>query len=140
MTARVRRVGPLYVLPSKFLPGTGNLIAAASGLAGIRARAFVLVDGVALLAWAGFYAAAGYLFSAEVAGIVAWVGHFANIAVGIAASLILGATGWRIVRARQHAHMHATAGIEDARDVTARARCRAIDPARDTMSMGEQTA
>jgi membrane protein DedA with SNARE-associated domain len=109
VTQRIERIGPIYILPSKFLPGTGNLIAASSGLAGLAPRAFVAADSVALLLWGGVYASVGYLLSAEVYGVVEQIAGFASIAIAIAVLLVLGATGWRVVRARIHAARHAEA-------------------------------
>ena len=109
VTQRIERIGPMYILPSKFLPGTGNLIAASSGLAGIAPRAFVAADSVALLLWGVVYASLGYLFSAEVSGVVEEIAGFASIAAAVAVLLVLSATGWRVVRARSHAAGHAEA-------------------------------
>jgi len=109
VTQRIERIGPIYILPSKFLPGTGNLIAASSGLAGLAPRAFVAADSVALLLWGGVYASVGYLLSAEVYGVVEQIAGFASIAIAVAVLLVLSATGWRVVRARIHADLHAKA-------------------------------
>ena len=109
VTQRIERIGPIYILPSKFLPGTGNLIAASSGLAGLAPRTFALADATALLLWGGVYASLGYLLSAEVYGVVEQIAGFASIAIAIAVLLVLSATGWRVVRARIHAARHAEA-------------------------------
>jgi membrane protein DedA with SNARE-associated domain len=109
VTQRIERIGPFYILPSKFLPGTGNLIAASSGLAGVAPRTFALADAAALLLWGGVYASVGYLFSTEVYGVVEQIAGFASIAVAVAVLLVLSATGWRVVRARIHAARHAEA-------------------------------
>jgi membrane protein DedA with SNARE-associated domain len=109
VTQRIERIGPMYILPSKFLPGTGNLIAASSGLAGIAPRAFFAADSIALLLWGVAYASLGYLFSAEVSGVVEEIAGFASIAAAVAVLLVLSATGWRVVRARSHAAGHAEA-------------------------------
>lgn len=110
---RIELIGPLYILPSKFLPGTGNLVAASSGLAGVAPRTFTLADSAALLLWGGVYSLLGFLFTAEVAGIVEWIAGFASLAAGAAVLLVLGATGWRVVRARMHAAGHAAARAAD---------------------------
>jgi membrane protein DedA with SNARE-associated domain len=117
VTQRIERIGPVYILPSKFLPGTGNLIAASSGLAGLAPRAFVAADSVALLLWSVVYGSVGYLLSTEVYGVVEEIAGFASIAVAVAVILVLSATGWRVVRARIHTARHAEAAavapIED---------------------------
>jgi membrane protein DedA with SNARE-associated domain len=109
VTERIESIGPIYILPSKFLPGTGNLIAACSGLARISPRIFALSDTVALLLWATMYSLLGYLFSVEVLGLVEWITGFTSVAAAGAVLLILGAAGWRFVRARLHEEMHAVA-------------------------------
>ena len=77
VSARLETVGPAFVLPSKFIPGTGNLVAAAAGLAGMRPAVFLVSDAAALTMWAA-----------------------------AAAALILGALIWRHVRARMHREPH----------------------------------
>lgn len=113
---RIERIGPIYILPSKFLPGTGNLIAASAGLARVAPRTFALADTAALLLWGGVYASLGFLFTAEVTGIVEWISGFASIAAGVAVFLVLGAGGWRVVRARMHAGGHEAARVAAAND------------------------
>ena len=113
---RIERIGPIYIVPSKFLPGTGNLVAASAGLARVAPRTFALADSAALLLWGGVYASLGFLFTAEVTGIVEWISGFASIAAGVAVFLVLGAGGWRVVRARMHAGGHAAARVAAAND------------------------
>jgi len=109
VTQRIERIGPIYIVPSKFLPGTGNLVAASAGLARVAPQTFALADTAALLLWGSVYASLGFLFEAEVAGVVEWIAGFASIATGVAVLLVLSATGWRAVRARMHAAGHAEA-------------------------------
>lgn len=113
---RIERIGPIYIVPSKFLPGTGNLVAASAGLARVAPRTFALADTAALLLWGGVYASLGFLFTAEVTGIVEWISGFASIAAGVAVFLVLGAGGWRVVRARMHAGGHEAARVAAAND------------------------
>jgi len=101
VTNRIEQIGPLYIVPSKFVPGTGNLVAAGAGLARLAPRPFILADTAALLLWGGVYASLGYLFTAEVTGIVEWIAGFAGIAAAVALSLVLLATGWRVALARR---------------------------------------
>jgi membrane protein DedA with SNARE-associated domain len=103
---RVRRMGPALVLPSKFLPGTGNLAAASAGLAGMRPAVFVAADAAALSLWAFAYVGLGYLFSGQVASVIDWVSGFMGLAAAISAGLILGAGVWRYVRAVMHREPH----------------------------------
>jgi len=103
---RLERVGPLFVLPSKFIPGTGNLVAASAGLTGLGPAAFLSSDAAALGMWSMVYLGLGYLFEAQVASVVNWVAGFAGVAAAIAAALILGALGWRFLRAGLHREGH----------------------------------
>jgi len=103
---RVRAIGPKFLVPAKFLPGAGNLVAAASGLAGIPLRAFVLLDGLALLIWASVYSVAGWIFSAQVELMIEWASGFTLWLVGIAGALIGGAAAWRVAKVYMHRSRH----------------------------------
>jgi membrane protein DedA with SNARE-associated domain len=103
---RLCSIGPIYLLPSKFLPGAGNLAAAASGYAGIPLRAFVLFDGLALLIWASVYSGAGWIFSAQVERAIEWASSFALLVLLIAVGLITSAGVWRYFKVRMHRPMH----------------------------------
>ena len=61
---KVSAVGPVFLLPANFIPGAGNLVAAASGLTGMTVGAFLIMDGLGVLAWATVYAGVGWIFSA----------------------------------------------------------------------------
>lgn len=103
---RLEKVGSVYVLPSKFVPGTGNLAAASAGLAGMRPAAFLSADAVALGLWSVAYLGLGYVLEGQVASAVNWVAGFTGVAAAVAASLILGTLVWRFVRARMHRDAH----------------------------------
>jgi len=106
VSARLDKMGPVFVLPSKFIPGTGNLIAASAGLTGMRPAAFLVSDATALTLWAAAYVSLGFLFSGQVVKAVDWVAGFTGAAAAAAAALILGALVWRHVRARMHREPH----------------------------------
>ncbi len=106
---RLRSIGPLYLLPSKFIPGVGNLAAAASGFAGIGLGKFVLLDGLALLVWAAVYSSAGWIFSAQVERVLEWASGFGLLILAVAAGLITGAGVWRFVKVRMHRPAHEAA-------------------------------
>lgn len=105
---RLSRVGPIYIVPSKFIPGTANLIAAAAGMAGLRTSAFLAADAAALLLWAGAYGLLGFFLSSQVGLVVAWIAGYARWALALVALLIAGASAWRLVRARMHRAAHGT--------------------------------
>mgnify|MGYP001812201123 CR=1 FL=1 len=106
VSERIGRVGPALVLPSKFVPGTGNLAAASAGLAGMRPVVFVASDAAALVLWATAYVGLGFVLSGQVASVVDWVAGAAGISALIAAALILGALVWRRVRSEMHRDAH----------------------------------
>ncbi|MFG1691046.1 DedA family protein [Gemmatimonadota bacterium] len=103
---KVAAVGPAYLLPAKFIPGAGNLVAAASGLTGMTVGAFLVMDGLGVLAWATVYAGVGWIFSAQVDLAIEWATGFASWLVGGALVLIAVAGVWRFVKTHMHRGMH----------------------------------
>lgn len=103
---RLLSIGPRYLVPSKFLPGTGNLAAAASGFAGIDIRRFIVFDGIALLLWAAVYTVAGWIFSDRVERVIEWASGFTLLIVLGAAGLITSAGVWRFIKVRLHRPHH----------------------------------
>ncbi|MGD8697912.1 MAG: DedA family protein [Gemmatimonadales bacterium] len=103
---RVQAVGPGFLLPAKFLPGAGNLVAAASGFAGIRLGTFALLDLIALVIWAGVYASLGWMFAPQLEPILEWASAFTLWIAGLAVVLIVGAGAWRIAKVRMHRERH----------------------------------
>jgi len=108
VAARVERVGAPYVLTAKFLPGAGNLIAAAAGLGGMRPGTFLGLDAVALMAWGFAYAGLGWVFSDQVESIIMVAGAYSRWLIVLAVGLVgVGAT-YRYLKSRHHAAVHAT--------------------------------
>ena len=103
---RVKAVGPRYLLPAKFLPGAGNLVAAASGFSCLRIGTFVLMDGLGLLIWATVYSGAGWLFSAQVESLIQWASSFTLWLVAAGSALIAGAAAWRVAKVHMHKAAH----------------------------------
>ncbi len=106
---RVRRLGNLYILSAKFIPGAGNLIAPAAGYGGIPARRFLLLDGAGLVAWAIAYAGAGWLFSDSVEGLIEIAVGYARWILWSFPLFIIGGAVWRYQKARLHRAGHAKA-------------------------------
>jgi len=104
---RVEAVGPGFLLPAKFMPGAGNLVAAASGFAGMKLKTFLMLDLIALLIWAGVYSTLGWLFAPQLDPIVRWATAFPLWIIGLAAALIVGAGAWRLAKIRMHRERHA---------------------------------
>jgi membrane protein DedA with SNARE-associated domain len=111
---RLASIGPVYLLPSKFLPGAANLAAVASGYAGIGLRKFIALDGMALLLWASAYSSAGWIFSAQVEGVIDWASGFTLLILFGAAGLIASAGVWRVLKVRMHRPHHEAARAAEA--------------------------
>ncbi len=107
VTSRIERLGPAYIIPAKFIPGTGNLIAAAAGFAGMRARTFFLADALALTLWASVYMLVGRVFADQVEVGMAWLLGTVRIVAVVALSLVAAAALVRWVKVRHHRRGHA---------------------------------
>ncbi len=115
---RIRLIGARYIVPSKFIPGTGNLAAASAGLAGVRPLTFLATDSVALGLWASAYSGLGYLFAARIENLLVWLAGYGRVVILVAVSLILAATVWRTVRVRLHTGTRTTPGSYPAHATT----------------------
>lgn len=103
---RIRRTGPRFLVPAKFLPGTSNLTAAASGLSGLSAPRFLLYDGAGLLLWSGVHVTLGALFANQIEVVLDWTVRLLDWVVGIGVALVLGALVWRLLKVRIHRRLH----------------------------------
>lgn len=104
--SRVGRYGPKFILPSKFLPGVGNLLAPAAGFSGMGMGAFLAWDAMALLLWAGGYTAVGWIFAGEVQRALEVLFVYRRWVLTGAGVLIVAAGLWRWARSRLHEPMH----------------------------------
>lgn len=112
----VARVGSRYVLTAKFIPGAGNLIAPAAGLAGFPAGRFLVLDGIGLLLWGTAYAGLGWVFSRQVEALVRLVETYTARALVLVAALIAAGIAARLFKRRAHAHGHEVAAPTGAVD------------------------
>lgn len=103
---RVARLGPGYVVPSKFIPGGGNLVAAGAALAGMDPGRFMAYDGLALLLWAGAWTTLGRLLSSEIGVALELVGRYQRGMLLLAIGLVLAAGLWRALRVARHRAGH----------------------------------
>lgn len=103
---KVATVGPLFLLPAKFVPGAGNMVAAASGFTGIPAGTFLALDFVGLLAWASAYMGVGWVFSAQVEVAVEWGSRITIWLLAGAVFLVVAALVWKILKIRMHRMAH----------------------------------
>lgn len=108
--SRVARLGPAYVVPSKFVPGAGNLVAAAASLAGMGLGRFVVFDGLALLLWAGAWTTLGRLLASEVHAAVELAARYQRGLLLLAVGLVVAAGLWRSLRVAAHRGGHPSEG------------------------------
>ncbi len=102
---RLSRLGTPYILLAKMLPGSGNFIAVAAGLAGFGILPFILADGVALILWAAIYTGIGWIFSDQVTPAIEWAMKY-NRAVVVVLMLMVLAAAWRLLKVRLHQEAH----------------------------------
>lgn len=105
---RLSRIGPLYVLAAKLLPGAGNLIAPAAGFAGMPLRTFLLLDAASLAIWVSAYGTLGWLLAAHVDDAVRWIeGVSRGVLAATAIAIVIAAGAWRLTKVRRHRAGHA---------------------------------
>ncbi len=102
---RLARMGTPYIVLAKMLPGAGNLIAVAAGLAGFRTLPFLLADAASLILWATIYTGTGWIFSDYVTAAIEWALTY-NRAVVVVLMLIVLAAAWRLRKVRFHREAH----------------------------------
>ena len=102
---RLSRLGAPYIVLAKLLPGAGNLIAVAAGLAGFGTFAFILADGASLILWATIYTSAGWLLSDQVTAALEWALTYNRLVVVVLILIVL-ATAWRLWSVRLHQKAH----------------------------------
>ena len=106
VSRKVARLGGPYILAAKFIPGAGNLIAPAAGLARLPATRFLAFDAAAVLLWAIAYTSAGRIFASQVGAVVVWMEGYLRWVLAISVLLIVSAAGWRVIRFRLHRQHH----------------------------------
>ena len=98
---RLSRLGTPYILFAKMLPGSGNLIAVAAGLAGFGFLPFILADAAALTLWAAIYTGTGWIFPDQVTPAIEWALMY-NRAAAVVLMLIVLAAARRLWQLRFH--------------------------------------
>ncbi len=102
---RLSRLGTPYILLAKMVPGSGNLIAVAAGLAGFGTLRFILADAASMILWASIYTGTGWVLSDRVAPAIEWAVTY-NRAVLVALLLIVLAAAFRLWKVRLHQEAH----------------------------------
>jgi membrane protein DedA with SNARE-associated domain len=106
VTRQVARVGPPFLLIAKFIPGTANLIAAASGMTRVPFLLFVAFDTAALGLWAGTYLLIGRLFAGQVDVVLRSAVGVSRVVAVFSTALIVLAGVWRVAKIRTHRRIH----------------------------------
>lgn len=87
------------LLISKFLPGVSALAAPLVGAMGLPVRVFLLLDGLGSLLWAGTAVGLGYLFAAQIDGVLQALADAGKAVLGVVLGLlalyVLGRWWWR---------------------------------------------
>lgn len=103
---RVSSLGAPFLAVAKFVPGAGNLAAAASGLVPVSPAAFLLMDALGVTVWATVYTSLGWLFSQQVELVIQWASQLGTwLAVAAALGLIV-AIILRTRSVRRHRKLH----------------------------------
>ena len=102
---RLSRLGTPYIVLAKMVPGSGNLIAVAAGLAGFGTLRFILADAASLILWASIYTGTGWILSDRVAPAIEWAVTY-NRAVVVVLILIVLAAAFRLWKVRLHQEAH----------------------------------
>lgn len=76
------------LLVAKFVPGLSTVAPPLVGAMGLRPRAFVLLDGLGSLLWAGVAVGLGYAFAGGVDRVLAAMASAGTVALGLAAGLL----------------------------------------------------
>ncbi len=102
---RLSRLGTPYIVLAKMVPGSGNLIAVSSGLAGFGTLPFILADAASLILWASIYTGTGWILSDRVVPAIEWAVTYNRVVVGVLILIVLGAA-FRLWKVRHHQEAH----------------------------------
>jgi len=102
--------GPAFFIFSHFVPGRGNLMAPAAGLAGIPARRFLGLNTVALALWATVWSGAGWWASDRATPLVSYLEVYRLYVLVAVVGLTVMAGVWRVHKVRRHKGLHVRDG------------------------------
>jgi membrane protein DedA with SNARE-associated domain/rhodanese-related sulfurtransferase len=92
------RWGVRVLIVAKFIPGLSLVSVPLAGAMGVRARSFILHDGLGVALWAGVGLALGVIFSAQLEmlfGMMSVFGRRAALFIGVALVLYVAYRWWR---------------------------------------------
>lgn len=102
------RWGARSLLVAKFIPGFASIASALSGTMGTRRSSFLLYDTIGSALWAGLGIFLGSLFSSAVddlLSVLAQLGHYGMILVGVALAVFVANKWWQRRRFRKSLEM-----------------------------------
>ncbi|MBB5390738.1 MULTISPECIES: DedA family protein/thiosulfate sulfurtransferase GlpE [unclassified Herbaspirillum] len=102
------RWGARSLLVAKFIPGFASIASALSGTMGTRRSSFLLYDAIGSALWAGLGIFLGSLFSSAVddlLGVLAQLGHYGMLLIGIALAAFIANKWWQRRRFRKSLEM-----------------------------------
>jgi membrane protein DedA with SNARE-associated domain/rhodanese-related sulfurtransferase len=94
------RHGPRGLLLSKFVPALGGALAPLAGAFGVAAPEFLFFDGIGAFLYVGSYAALGFYFSKDLAGLSYAVARFGSASALLIAAGFAGYAAWKWARRR----------------------------------------
>lgn len=101
--------GTSLLLFAKFVPGLNSVAPPFAGVEGITLSSFALYDGAGAALWAGAYILLGFLFSAQIALALHYLGQLGTLVLVLAGVPILIYALWRAVhllRVLRHLRLH----------------------------------
>ena len=104
--SQLSRMGTRYILLAKMLPGSGNLIAVAAGLAGFGLFRFILANAASLILWASIYTGTGWILADHVTTAIEWALTYNSAVLVVVLLLVALAAAWRIWKVRVHQEGH----------------------------------
>lgn len=105
---KLRAVKSLYLIPAKFLPATGNLVAAASGFSRMSLVEFIAIDAAGVVIWAAVYGGIGWLLAPQVEHLLGVVSSFGWWIAVVAVVLVAVGAARRLRKVRRHRVQHAS--------------------------------
>jgi membrane protein DedA with SNARE-associated domain/rhodanese-related sulfurtransferase len=93
--------GPRSLVFAKFVPGLSTAAPPLAGMIRMPLRDFVLFSALGGLVWVGAYLAVGWLFSAQLAMVAAFIERLGSWALALLVAAIGGYVGWKYVSRRR---------------------------------------
>jgi membrane protein DedA with SNARE-associated domain/rhodanese-related sulfurtransferase len=96
-----RRVGPMFLLVAKFVPGAGGLTVVMAGLTRLSAKKFLIFDTLGSALWAGAWLLIGGYFHQAFANMIAVIHQYGVEGMEIAVPAFVAYIACKIIRRRR---------------------------------------